>query len=136
MILNLGYTVESAGVVETADARALLQSIKLESKMVNDAYKKMIETIPLLGFPGRCSKWVPICKYHIKCPYRTRVQWSFKSMELGKLTQKFVPNSFNQYFLFTTYICIYRRYSMSHSTGFIRKGGWIRYLLLYKLPQI
>lgn len=56
MILNLGYTVESAGVVETADARALLQSIKLESKMVNDAYKKMIETIPLLGFPGRCSK--------------------------------------------------------------------------------
>lgn len=40
MILNLGYTIGSAGVVKTADARALLQSIKLESKMVNGAYKK------------------------------------------------------------------------------------------------
>lgn len=39
MILNLGYTIESAGVVKTVDASILLQSIKLESKMVNDALK-------------------------------------------------------------------------------------------------
>lgn len=39
MILNLGFTIESPGVVKTVDARALLQSIKLESKVVNDAYK-------------------------------------------------------------------------------------------------
>lgn len=29
MILNMGYTIESAGVVKTVDARPLLQSIKL-----------------------------------------------------------------------------------------------------------
>lgn len=40
MIVKVGYSIGSPdGGVKTFDTRALLQSIKLESKVVNDFYK-------------------------------------------------------------------------------------------------